>query len=77
VAYLRFLEKLDDLEDQHSESSQVNYEEECGGGDVTRLQPAELQHKVSMRPVASQAKAHSKGAKDEEEKEKGGQLDVQ
>jgi hypothetical protein len=73
VAYLRFLEKLDDLEDQHSESSQIDYD----GGGGTRFQPIEVQRKIaSGKPVAKQAKAHFKDAREEEE-EKGGKLDVQ
>jgi hypothetical protein len=74
VAYLRFLEKLDDLEDQHSESSQIDYD--CC---VTRSQPTHVLHKkASVKPVASQTKAQFKDDREEEEEEKGDRkLDVQ
>jgi hypothetical protein len=67
VAYLRFLEKLDDLEDQHSESSQIDY-----GGCVILPQPIQVLHKK-----ASVKEAQLKDAREEEEEKGGGKLDVQ
>ena len=73
MAYLRFLEKLDDLEDQHSESSQVDYD-----GCVSRSLPVQVLLKASVKPVAYQAKAQFKDAGEVEEEENGnGKLDVQ